>query len=248
MSTLNSVINQYMAVWNEPNATVRRHRIRALWTEHGSTCHRLVDARGYDAIEARVRDAHKEWVRDGGYVFRARPNLVGHHHVAKFNWEMLPATGGESAAVGFDVFILTEDGRIQSDYMFNETYTPSDALNHFVDRYVAVWNEPDPAARHKLITTLWSDDSIYLNESQEQHGHRAIETVVSHAYHEFVAKGFLFRSQKNAYGHHNVVRFNWDMVPAHGSSVAATGFAFFVLGDDGRIRCDYQFNEPITAS
>jgi hypothetical protein len=37
------------------------------------------------------------------------------------------------------------------------------------------------------------------------------------------------------------------MVPAHGKAVAATGFDFFVLGEDGRIRCDYQFTELIPA-
>ena len=111
----------------------------------------------------------------------------------------------------------------------------------------AVWNEPDLAARHKLVTDLWSAEGTYSNESQEQHGHRAIETVVSHAYHEFVEKGFIVRPKKNADGHHNVVHFNWDMVPAHGKPVAATGFDFFVLGEDGRIRCDYQFTEPIPA-
>jgi hypothetical protein len=247
MSDLPSVVNRYLAVWNEPDATIRRKHIRELWTADGATCHRLLDARGYDAIAARVRDAHEQWVRAGGYIFRARPNVVGHHTVAKFNWEMVPANGGEIAAVGCDFFIL-DDGRLQSDYMFNETYTPTDQLNHFVDRYVAVWNEPDLAARHKLVTDLWSAEGTYCNESQEQHGHRAIATVVSHAYHEFVDKGFIFRSQKNADGHHHVVRFNWDMVPAHGTAVAATGFDFFVLGEDGRIRCDYQFTDPIPAS
>lgn len=245
MSNLTSVVNCYMAVWNEPDATIRRKLIQELWPEDGATCHRLLDARGHDAIEARVRDAHEKWVRDGGYVFRARPNVVGHHNVAKFNWEMLPAHGGEIVSVGFDFFILTDDGRIQSDYMFNETYTPSDGLNHFVDRYVAAWNESDPTARHKLVTALWSDEGTYMNEAQEEHGYRAIETVVAHAYHEFVERGYVFRSKKNADGHHNVVRFNWEMVPAEGGPVAATGFDFFVLSDDGRIRCDYQFNAPV---
>jgi hypothetical protein len=245
MSNLTFVVNQYIAVWNEPNAAIRCKRIRELWAEEGATCHRLLDARGYDAIEARVSEAHEKWVRDGGYVFRARPNVVGHHNVAKFNWEMIPAAGGEVAAVGFDFFLLTEDGRIQFDYMFNETYTPADELNHFVDRYVAVWSEPDPMVRHKLVTVLWSDDGIYINESQVQHGHRAIETAVSHAYQEFVERGFIFRSKKNADGHHNVVRFHWEMVSANGGPVAATGFDLFVLGDDGRIQCDYQFNEPV---
>src|SRR5262249_1212534 len=151
-----------------------------------------------------------------------------------FNWEMVPATGGEVASVGFEFFLLTEDGRIQSDSIFNESYPPSDELNHFVDRYVALWNEPASAARHEAVATLWSDDCTYLNDSQEQHGHRAVETIVSHASHEFVEKGFVFGAKKNADGQHNVVRFNWEMIPAHGGPVAATGFALFVLGEDGR--------------
>jgi hypothetical protein len=31
------------------------------------------------------------------------------------------------------------------------------------------------------------------------------------------------------------------MVPAGGGEVAAVGFDFIVLGDDGQIRSDYQF-------
>lgn len=45
----------------------------------------------------------------------------------------------------------------------------------------------------------------------------------------------------NAEDHHNGVRFNWEMVPAAGGAAAAVGFDFLVLGDDGRIRLDYQF-------
>ena len=220
-------------------------RIRELWTEDGATCHRLLDARGYKAIEARVAGAYEKWVRDGGFVFKARPNVICHHNVAKFNWEMVPASGGKVASVGFDFFILANDGRIHFDYMFNEAYTPSDELNLFVDRYVAAWNEPDAAARRQHISELWSDDGAYINESQEKYGHLAIETVVIEAYQEFVEKGFVFRSAKNADGHHNVIRFNWEMVPANGGQVAAVGFDFFVLGDDGRIRYDYQFSEPL---
>jgi hypothetical protein len=36
------------------------------------------------------------------------------------------------------------------------------------------------------------------------------------------------------------------MRPAGGGPVAARGFHFFVLGDDGRIRSDYQFTEPVS--
>src|SRR5689334_10749854 len=58
-----SLAQRYVDVWNEGDAARRRQRIRALWTEDGTTCHRLLDARGYDAIEARVTGAWEKWCR-----------------------------------------------------------------------------------------------------------------------------------------------------------------------------------------
>ena len=53
-------------MWHEADAIRRRQRIRELWPEDGAACHRLLDARGYDAIEARMQETHEKWVRDGG--------------------------------------------------------------------------------------------------------------------------------------------------------------------------------------
>jgi hypothetical protein len=41
--------------------------------------------------------------------------------------------------------------------------------------------------------------------------------------------------------HHHALLFRWEMVPAQGGDPAATGTIFLLLGDDGRIRLDYQF-------
>ena len=38
--------------------------------------------------------------------------MDAHHNVARFSWELVPATGGESLAVGFDVAEIEDDGRI----------------------------------------------------------------------------------------------------------------------------------------
>lgn len=247
MHSIAELVDRYIAVWNEPDDEVRRKRIAELWVEDGGTYHKLIDARGYDAIEARVAGSHEKWVRTGGFIFKSLKNVVSHHNVAKFNWEMVPARGGEAASVGFDFLILDNDGRIRFDYMFNESRSPANELNELVDRYVAAWNEPDVNLRRRRIGELWAEDGAYMNESVEKHGQQAIETVVVEAYREFVAKGFVFRSTNNADGHHNVVRFNWEMHPARGGGVAAVGFDFLVLGDDGRIRFDYQFNEPLPA-
>lgn len=35
------------------------------------------------------------------------------------------------------------------------------------------------------------------------------------------------------------------MVPASGGAVESAGFDFLILGDDGRIRYDYQFTDKL---
>ena len=239
--SVTELIDRYLAMWHEPNAERRREIITELWSADGADVLRSLDARGYEAIEGRVTRAHEKWVRDGGFVFRMRGNLARHHNVVKFNWEMVPAGGGEANSLGFDFFILGADGRIRVCYQFGDPPPPSDELNQFANRYVALWNEPDAARRRSAIAALWSEDGAYIDPTNEDRGHHEIEAAVAKAYDEFVAKGFVFRSANNADGHHNTVRFNWEMVPAGGGEVAAVGFDFIVLDDDGRIRSAYQF-------
>jgi hypothetical protein len=115
-------------------------------------------------------------------------------------------------------------------------------LNDLVDRYVSVWNEPDADRRREGIAALWEEDGAHFTPSLEARGYQALEARVAGAYEKWVkGQGFVFRSGNNAEDHHNGVRFNWEMVPAAGGAAAAIGFDFLVLGDDGRIRLDYQF-------
>jgi hypothetical protein len=114
-------------------------------------------------------------------------------------------------------------------------------INDLVERYVAVWNEADPERRRQGIADLWAADGIHVNQSLVAGGYGDIEKVVTGAYEEFVAKGFVFRSADNADAHHNVVRFNWEMVPAGADKVVAVGFDFLILNDDKSIKADYQF-------
>ncbi len=115
----------------------------------------------------------------------------------------------------------------------------------FADRYVAVWNEPDPAARRAAIASLWAEDGVQFIESAEYRGHQELESRVGDAFEEFVARGgYVFRSAGDAVGHHGMVRFSTLMVPAAGGDVAWTGFIVAELGEDGRIRRDHQFAEP----
>jgi hypothetical protein len=77
-----------------------------------------VEARGYSALETRIRGSHEKNVRDGGYRFRPSSGSQSLRDVVALRWEMLPAAGGDVEASGFDFLVLDDGGRILSDYQF----------------------------------------------------------------------------------------------------------------------------------
>ena len=64
---------------------------------------------------------YHEFVASGGYTFRSRDNEDRLGDVVTFNWEMIPAGGGEAAGAGLEVLVLDKDGRITADYQFIES-------------------------------------------------------------------------------------------------------------------------------
>ena len=115
-------------------------------------------------------------------------------------------------------------------------------ITQLVDRYIAIWHEPDAAQRRRSVAQLWAEDGVQFLPSREIRGHQALEERVAAAHEEFVnTGGFLFRRLGDVQGHHDALTFTWEMVPASGGDVAATGTIFLFLSDDGRIRLDYQF-------
>jgi uncharacterized protein len=115
-------------------------------------------------------------------------------------------------------------------------------ITQLVDRYIAVWHEPDAEQRRRSVARLWTEDGVQFTRSREIRGHTALEERVEAAHEEFVKTGgFLFRHLGEVQGHHDALTFSWEMVPADGGDVAATGTIFLLLSEDGRIRLDYQF-------
>ncbi len=115
---LNELVDRYIALWHEPDAELRRKRIAELWIEDGVQFTASREIRGYTALEERVEAAHEEFVKTGGFVFRRSSDVNGHHDALTFKWKMVPASGGEVAAVGTIFFLLSNDGRIRLDYQF----------------------------------------------------------------------------------------------------------------------------------
>lgn len=113
--------------------------------------------------------------------------------------------------------------------------------NKLADRYVAIWNEPDPLIRRKLIDEVWAEDGAYHNRLFTVWGRDMIENIISAAHADYSAKGFMFKSQNCSYGHHNGVRIGWVLVASGTGEVDTVCEDFLMLNDDGQIVLDYQF-------
>lgn len=128
--------NRYLAVWNEPDADVRRQAVEQLWTEDG--VHLLdppeeivkraaeigvsatLEARGHAELVRRVSKAYDEFVAPGQYEFVRHGAAAAIRDLVKLRWAMVPAGGGEALAIGIDLLLLAPDGRIRADYQFIE--------------------------------------------------------------------------------------------------------------------------------
>lgn len=109
------VVERYIALWNEPDADARRDAIAELWTEDGTYTDPLAAAEGRQAIEEVITGAREQFQ---GHVFKLFGNVDAHHGIARFNWELEPDSGGESVVIGFDVAVVTDDGRLRNVYGF----------------------------------------------------------------------------------------------------------------------------------
>lgn len=137
-------------------------------------------------------------------------------------------------------------------------------LTDFAERYIAVWNEPDPDRRRQRIAELWApgggqvlvdppqevraaaDYHQFLVPPLEVHGYEALDARVSRAYDNFVAAGE-YRFAAGAAPARllpHVVSIPWAMVSVAGGEHAGGGVNVLKLDGDGRIRLDYQFIEP----
>ena len=130
-----------------------------------------------------------------------------------------------------------------------------------VDRWVVLWNEPDPEARRKLLRDVWAPNGAQVlvdppqdvrdaaerlqfpPPSLEVRGYEALAARVARAYEMFVAPGeHVFRRGGDVLRlRSNVLGVAWEMVTTTGGDVVGGGFDVLRLDADGRVRTDYQF-------
>jgi hypothetical protein len=236
MTNISQLISSYVAVWNEPKADERCRRIRSVWAPDGTTCYRLLDARGYDAIEARVAGSWDKWLREGKHIFRPK-SAVSHHGAVKFEFVMTTVPTGEVAANGLCFLLLDPDGRIKHDYQFNPS---ADESNELADRYLTMWNEPNPVIRNQQVTELWAHDGVLIADESVTEGHAAIEARATGMRNAHAVKGSRFVSANSTQEHHGLIKLSWKVTGPHDANATAWT-DLIILDESRRIQFDYQF-------
>lgn len=120
---------------------------------------------------------------------------------------------------------------------------PGPKPDAFVDRYVAVWNEPDAAARRRLIEELWVPDGANFTKSNEWRGYSALEARVRGAHEKWVRDGGCLFRRRHADLHHGAALVVWEMAALSDGRVVSVGQELLLTGDE-RIREYYQFILP----
>lgn len=122
----------------------------------------------------------------------------------------------------------------------SEAATP---IRDVVDRYIAVWNEPDADARRRAVAELWTEDGTYTDPLAAAEGHEAIEAVIAGAREQF--PGHVFKLFGDIDAHHDVVRFGWELVSEGGDESVVVGFDVAVATSNGSLRNVYGFLDKV---
>jgi hypothetical protein len=112
------------------------------------------------------------------------------------------------------------------------------------ERYIAIWNEADPDARQEQIDSVWADEAIYVDPMVEANGHEEIGTMISGVQDQF--PGFAFRLTGEVDGHHDQLRFQWELGP--GAEAPIVGFDVAVIDESGRIMTVLGFLDRVPAA
>ena len=110
MTVFEQVAHHYIASWNETDPAARQAGIEALWAADGRYTDPLADVQGVDQIDATIAAVQAQFP---SFHFRLVGPVDGHGNKCRFSWELGP-DGAEAPVAGFDVAVLTPEGKVQT--------------------------------------------------------------------------------------------------------------------------------------
>lgn len=121
----------------------------------------------------------------------------------------------------------------------------SSDITSLIDRYCAVWNEPDQEQRKVLLEAVWAEQASYTDPRADTVG--ADELLAHIAKIRASRPGAKIVRTTAVDLHHGVARFGWRVIEADGTPLPE-GIDFVELAPDGeRIERIIGFFGPMTA-
>lgn len=117
-------------------------------------------------------------------------------------------------------------------------------FNEIAERYIAMWNETDSAARRAIVEELFAEDARYVDPMVEIAGRAAIDSTVAAVQQQFA--GLEFRLAGNVDAHHQQARFGWELGPV-GDEPLVVGFDVAERDAEGRLTQVLGFLDKVPA-
>ena len=108
--SVDSVVDAYVATWNETDPPRRRAGIAAAWAEEGTYRDPVMASDGLAGIDAMLAGVQAKFP---GFVLKRTSRVDAHNGALRFGWSLGPAAG-PSVVEGVDFCTLAPDGRLAS--------------------------------------------------------------------------------------------------------------------------------------
>ena len=115
-NTINTVVDAYIASWNEGDETRRRELVGQAFTDDARYLDPLMAGEGTDGITAMIGAAQTQFP---GHRFELSFGPDAHNDVVRFAWQLVGENG--PVAGGTDFATVDEDGRLRNVTGFLET-------------------------------------------------------------------------------------------------------------------------------
>jgi hypothetical protein len=110
MADTDTLVSNYIAMWNETDADRRRALVAETVSDDADYVDPVMEGAGIDGIATMIGAAQSQFP---GHRFALVAGPEAHHDRVRFTWS-LAADGGAPVAVGVDFVNLADDGRMRS--------------------------------------------------------------------------------------------------------------------------------------
>jgi hypothetical protein len=118
MTDITTVIDNYIAAWNEPDAGRRRAIVGETFADDATYLDPLMSGEGHEGIAAMIGGAQQQFP---GHRFELAMGPDAHNDRVRFAWSLVGADGGAPVAGGVDFATVADDGRLRAVTGFLES-------------------------------------------------------------------------------------------------------------------------------